>query len=1660
MDTILNRPSQRYTEPLGAKPSKSARSYAPSDLPNAPNKPDSILAGNMFKRDGPGSLSNGRGVYSQTPSVMSGKTNTSRFSVFRKKGRQPSISGGSVYHDGASSVAPSDMTSSPKKARWWEAGSLTRKQYSRPPSVTGSVFSEPEAAGPRGFPHMSNSLRDSAAPRGAHSDYGGPTTSRIRYSSQPAPPPVPQLVNKGSMSSMRRHSGVAPLGQQAPNLMRQASSTSLARSGSLGVQNFDPARPVSPSASMGRSQSQSRASQSGSADWNTFVKAMAGTEVAKTWETMPTWAPKRPKPDEKRSSMVASRVKKELDQDAQFQQNQRDATLVHQDLLARAASQVIGEMPPTPISPFSEPQLSTVHLQPGQYMVPISPIYSPVASSSSVNLAQQPTSMSVQASAVMYGTGSPVALPQLGSPVPLIHVPQQQEQQQPARPLAVTHAYVGAGPVAATQSYAPESVTIPSPPPNAILQNPTHHAYAPVAVPLPTLAASPSPASAPDVTRSLVAQPPISTHYATTLPSSPNTAVSRLPAQPADVNSTATLAPTTAQYLADRVEEEELAQGEATPEGATPDESEESDASLDDGIAGVGHPTLDIVAEEEEEGSSTGHNLHHEMRAQQSIKGKGPNRNYDDYEARLHLRQASAQSQGDEIQEGVVPLPTSDEQVHVTEPPRKEEVATVPDVAEDAEQLPATLSKATVDIATDRVPMDAAEPTLEKTPTASLLPAASDRPKLASRNSEVSEYQSATSGRSTPIKKLEAETEAEEADEDASTAGSADHVQAHAERSRESLNDDTASVAASVRPSIRTSRSSRPGTLPRRLSEVSLGTSFAVSGIFGRSTSSMRQRRLGDGDSDSDIEVSDDDAELRAKALAEQERLRRMNVGEDFFGPSLSSVFDKFGRFSRLDTTVNILAQETQRPSSSAAQVSIDAPADATSAVVATAAEQDVDSAAQGVINEVRQKRAETNATNLEGKRRNSADTGLAPSFAAIWLLNQTQGSNSPSAEQNANKEADGTAFTASSWSNVAPKDVASLANGSSPEKVSVLNRPRPRSKRPNEMGGVAISEGRLEADKPRGPAEDTRSTLPMSVSQPSVGGGSTGGTPIKATPLVASKDRPAPAKSAMKPKATRSLADTLFGIQFRSSGKDKEKKEKKDKEKKDKKDKKDKSKHERGMSIDSVESSIRSDRSSIIESLKRRSSSSDPASVSAIASPAASGPTSPSAKVLGKLRAVDDARTLEASDASGDVMTSDTGDRFVTPSQSGATLDNTAGVEASPKKYHTARDLKALADTVIPTYPVSQRDTATAPDSTGAMDTRPEHQRKLSEQMKSMDGFGSFALPNFESPKVPVPVAKSPEAAVKNDEALQAPSDAVAPEAATSVDATSSTSPAPVQASSVEDAVSVENSAPPTSSEASVASTALTSPEAELVSKPTEADKAVVTEVATSRLAPSPSAMTSSQKKLPLPPTPTLEDVMTAAYDDRTPTGKPRPVQGVGINLIPPTPPALESRGSYTSSKVPGTPTIAEHDDIASQRPPLMSRSSSQRTAGKTEYKPVVATEALSRSKSLAPSKKGVWQEYKGKGLTLPAGLVATTIDSSQLRRLNSQSKKAQPAAPVVGQVVDSPPRPLHTGSSSNSKSKRPGPLIAPPVSWAMTRRWMLGPPVRFRKRPRQTGS
>lgn len=900
MDSILQRPSQKYAEPSAAR--------APSNLPNASAKPDSILAGNMFASNG----SLAHGSYSQAPSA-SGRSN-SRFSLFRKKDKTPSMSGGSVFGgasvmSGGSSMAQTDVGRS-RKGRWWESPSKN-KYSSRPPSVAGSVFSEPDAAaGPPGFPHLpAAGSYSKSAPRYASSDYGGPS-SRIRHSSNPTQP------TKGSMNTMRRDAGVAPLGQQQPNLMRKtsASKTTTLANGSVTSPNRvaspDLSRPVSPAASMGRTRSQSRLAQSGKgvgagSDWNSFVKSMSGTEVAKTWESMPTLAPKQSKSSLKRSSMVADRIKKELQQEAQYEQIQRDQGIVHQDLLARAASQVIGLPPASP-----PPQSPPLRLQPGQL---VRPIVAPSPPTSSTQHYSDPNAHYTDPNA-----HAPIPVQQ-PAPAPVTApLPLQPVYQAPPEPVYMQTAPV---PTFAPVAQAPPVQPVPQP--------------APVQQPAPVVQKEMAPAPAP--------------------------------------------APTTATYLAQRVEED---QSEDESEESEDSDEEEELTSSEEG--GVSRQTLDVVAEEDEEVSSIGHgfNAHKEMRSLGPKKGKTLSRKYGDYaavpvrSAPLPKSEASTQTL-DEL-----PASASGPAITITPIPVVVPSTEHTDVSSDDEEavepavVPAVVPAA-VPVEPVAIEREIAEPAAAPAADPVTPEKQITRPPLVSRMSTASGYETAASGQSSPAY----ETDTDDA-------------------------DDT-TIASTERPlSDRSGQSSLSG-----------------------------------------------DSELRSQSRAEQDRLRQMDVGEDFFGPSIANILDKFNTINYSDTTI----------SRAAGLESSDAPA---SQPIRESTLQD-GTGGERAMYEVRQQRAEATANGAANKR-NSTGTDVAPSFAAMWLLNQS-GSDTPAGEEvpvlnGAGLAASSLATPASKYASEYSQVPRVLATDAPAKPVeSVLDRPRPKPLRPKQQEDDGASEDEIE---------------------------------------------------------------------------------------------------------------------------------------------------------------------------------------------------------------------------------------------------------------------------------------------------------------------------------------------------------------------------------------------------------------------------------------------------------------------------------------------------------------------------------------------------------------------------------------------------------------------
>lgn len=156
------------------------------------------------------------------------------------------------------------------------------------------------------------------------------------------------------------------------------------------------------------------------------------------------------------------------------------------------------------------------------------------------------------------------------------------------------------------------------------------------------------------------------------------------------------------------------------------------------------------------------------------------------------------------------------------------------------------------------------------------------------------------------------------------------------------------------------------------------------------------------------------------------------------------------------------------------------------------------------------------------------------------------------------------------------------------------------------------------------------------------------------------------------------------------------------------------------------------------------------------------------------------------------------------------------------------------------------------------------------------------------------------------------------------------------------------------------------------------------------------------TEKKLSMPPTPTFEEKGNEANleDDATPLAVARadpihidnnktPVGEAveptfGMNLIPPTPPALESHNSYTSvstQKLRGnTPdTVLEQpDEEGNSRPISLHRRNSKAKS---------SSDVTRKSSKKISSHSGILNVYQGQGINLPPGLVATTVASSASR-------------------------------------------------------------------------
>lgn len=1080
LDSILNRPSQSYTPEVidnnTPRRHNGPITFAPPpDLPNARGAPSSILSGSMFRRK---------------PS-----RNFSAMSSDAGRSAAGSISGGSrlgrnrTSRDYSSQYAPSSVADSTatKKSRWWETGSMTFGRRSRAPSISGnSIFSEPAEDGINGWPNMDR-VKASNKHRVSQSDFGGGSRSRASIA-----PPMPKLDDRYyHAQSGRLQSNVAPLGSSSlnPTLTKKpsksrVSSTPVGYGGSIGRVSSPPPgramspppRPLSPTFSdSGRSMRSMTSLQTGAQEWKDFVKGMSGSEVSKVWEGDANVSSigaalnnsKATKTAERRKSNMV-RLQKELEQDSQHEQIVRDPGILRQDLLARAASQVVGSPPATT---YGDADLLGSAIRPGSIVSP--PL---------VAAAEQPRSS-----------------------------PPMQQRISPVASRS-NNGHTSSNGVAPAQFSQPPSKAAP----------------VPIASPV---------------------QQPVK------------------PVQP-------------------NQKPQELSSSESESEEGEESSGEEGSDSEQDEKRGK---HLAVVDEEEEETSSAGH----EMRPQQTSTGAETEAAASNVAKYRAFDAALKRSTTLEQPAGASPfLALAKPYQHVT-PPTSSPSQSSPAVnstphnraSVSVESLPDIIttseSKDDIEAPTDEVPV----PIVEETKPSSIKGSTDNLQVIATSASK--DDPDARSINSTQTGKATVKF-----DQDAK-----DEVQ--------SVNSDgTISRPKSLSASTR--NGSRPPTLSRRLSDISMGTSFGMSGIIRDSSRSSMRMRMVDNDSDSaksDSEEEGDD-EFKAKIKAEQARLRSMKVGEDFFGGSLSSILDKFGATSFDDEPRNTVGQLDLDVGSSGR------------ANGGTMSTQEILSAnAQERINEVRRLRSDS-SRSIRTRRDNSDATtvqsGIAPSFAAIWLLNQdapstppavpasppaptrapppaptTPSSKSVHSRHLSTSSSDGgnSSSTTHRLRNYFTNKSASPAEATIERKTSVMDRPRNRGPKPRQMGGVPISQGKLAADS-IGPEvlEDTRSTLPALVnslplsymkeaqqqaeavkspiiapakSVTSAASTSSIASPVSPSsppsmplPLLASsspaireapsvavteqpasKDKPAPKKSALKPKKTKSLADTLFSF-------------------------------------------------------------------------------------------------------------------------------------------------------------------------------------------------------------------------------------------------------------------------------------------------------------------------------------------------------------------------------------------------------------------------------------------------------------------------------------------------------------------------------------------------
>ncbi|CAO1634977.1 unnamed protein product [Sympodiomycopsis kandeliae] len=1129
LNAILNRPSQSYAPPMPPDPtvappsagktnSKEGKATGkrlgdpntwatPTDLPNAPQKPSSLLAqtphhqhhtapSHSRRQD---SLSSSVQFSGPPSSAGGGSTlqSRSRFGL-RKKQSRPAVTGSTFDDDGASSIYPeSNATASQKKKRWWDTGSLRgfgKSSRSRAGSVAGdSIFSEPpERQGTQSG--IAGIGSKATAPRATRSDFGGdrpPPASRH-------PPPLPEngaaMIRSMSGLNGKKGTGVTPLGQQSPSL---AQSNVKRSKSDLRTASSPP--PASSSSSVRRASALPR--QSSNSDWNSFTQSMSERDVAKSWTRTPA---KTVDAGPQRRHSVIDRVRRELEQDAQAEQVSRDPGILHEDLISRAAAAVLG--PPIEEANLAHPTHLPSGLRPGSI------VGNPTTAQDGQSSAQvdaepttaQRSSMESQdtaaQSAGQHQPGQPSQVPSQSAPVPPVtgtisqgssqqesqssgdeasseeegsgssEGEEEEDSEHPALDVVAEEDEDGSSNGGHEMRAGPRSSYVP--------RSQIRHAAFDSAIGRMSFSSPTSP-----VMQASAGE-------------SPSLPTKQLPKQPSLLQSATESTPAISVH--------DVQVNDRQPHHTT-------EHPVSPSVPPKPLPSVDIHVANQQVPISTGGKIDDPPSSPQQA-------------AKLTYlsSQAPSVSQSLKLQEGAGEAEASSasptyDGVRGAAGPQKDRAGA------DAASLSTQTSSSDSDSDSD-----------------SEAPAETD--EESGKDGEIDDPVREENVRGVKFERGHDSSEEDDSDEDEerepgtpSSAARKGKAKADSVDGEEAETETAGSETTSTRTTQRSAsiRSSRPVSMQRRLSDMSLGNSFAFSHFMGSKISgrsSSRRIRLEGDESDSAGEGSGEDEELKKLALAEQDRLRNMSVGDDFFGPSLNDVlaqFDKMDFSLPDDEAMKAIAEKAQ--------------ADGTTQEESAKAQKD----AQFIVSEVRRRRAAGDKDN-DGKTLQSEAGGLAASFAALWLLNQApdEVSSATKVQPPASPPKEPISFSTSrfefsaspSKSNNAPPAVLD-ASSILPRSTSVMNRPRQRAERPQEMGGIAISKGKLPAEATQAPS-DERSTLP---SLPSFTSFSPPGSPtstlrqsVDLGDQKRSKDKPPPSKSALKPKSIRhskSLADTLFSF-------------------------------------------------------------------------------------------------------------------------------------------------------------------------------------------------------------------------------------------------------------------------------------------------------------------------------------------------------------------------------------------------------------------------------------------------------------------------------------------------------------------------------------------------